>query len=237
MWRLIVFAKFPRPGRVKTRLVPPLTFGEAATLYTAFLCDSIQGFLRLSDKRIETAVFVADKSDIDAMRLLLTDRGVLVPGSDPAVVAQRGDSLGHRLINAFDDSFRSGYSRVLAVGTDQPLIPESFLLTGFSGLDEAEVAIGPADDGGYYALGLKALYPELFEQIPWSTPGVFKATVEAAERAGLRICRLPRWFDVDDREGLRRLIAERDAGRVGKNVLRALSQLEGKLIDVAERKP
>lgn len=222
--RLIVFAKYPRPGKVKTRLVPPLSFDEAAELYTAFLCDSLAGFLQMSSA-VDLALYVADGDDCERLRRLLVAKGVLSESAARMLVmsGQTGESLGDRMAGAFADAFTAGYGHVLIVGSDQPGIPGAFLQEAFSVCDASDLVLGPADDGGYYAIGLKAPQPALFHEMPWSRPELYEKTLHAARNASLKVHQLPLWYDVDDAGGLRWLLEQREKGQLGKNVLGALA--------------
>ncbi len=223
---IIVFAKMPVPGKVKTRLVPPLTFDESAQLYTAFLCDSISWFHRVLP-HIETVVYVADEKDTEAMRELFVTRHALSESaaSELRILPQRGQDLGERLQNAFVESFAAGFHRVVAVGSDQPFIPTEYLLEAFSALEQNDLTIGPAQDGGYYALGLKSPQPALFQDMPWSTSGLFAQTTLVARANQLSVCQLPLWHDVDDVDGLRWLIEQKGSTALGRNVPTVLDSL------------
>lgn len=216
----------PVPGKVKTRLVPLLTFDEAARLYTAFLCDSLTWFHRVSP-HIKTVVYVADGKDTEAMRELFVNNHTLSESaaSELRILPQRGQDLGERLQNAFAESFAAGFHRVVAVGSDQPFIPTEYVLEAFSALEQNDLTIGPAQDGGYYALGLKSPHPTLFQDMPWSTPELFVQTMQAARANQLSVCQLPLWHDVDDVDGLRWLIAQKGAAAFGRNVPMVLDSL------------
>lgn len=231
--RLIVFARYPRPGRVKTRLVPPLSHDEAATLYTAMLCDSLRGYRSLPD--VEPFLFVADPDDREPLGRLLREHGVIADAADLPIRAQRGDDLGERLAAAFAEIFAEGPGPVAAIGTDHPSLPLAYLSDLFAALADHDLALGPAEDGGYYAVGLGKPQPELFREMPWSTPELFGRTRERAGRLGLRTAILPEWYDVDDERTLRRLMEEKEnenrnkngAGNIGPMVAAVLAELRG----------
>ena len=200
---LIVFAKVPKAGGVKTRLAPPLTAVEAAALYDAFLRDSLARYA------VPGAL-----GEAVAVRLYLAGAEALAPEAVPAGVSlhrQRGDGLGARMQRAFVETFAAGFGRVVVVGADHPTLPPAFLGEAFRALEAPRtVALGPSDDGGYYALGLNDLpfgAPGLFA-MRYSHGGVFEETLARALSAGLDAVVLPPWYDVDDAAGLRRLAAD-----------------------------
>jgi hypothetical protein len=195
---LVFFGKEPRAGRVKTRLVPPLTAEEAADLYRAFLLD-ICGRQRSGDQRLVLAVAPP------------FDRSVF-EGELPARVAllsQRGPDLGARLAELFERQFApgGGVRRVVVRNTDSPLLPEAIEQEAFAALARgAEIVLGPDLGGGYYLVGLSRPFPELF-RLPMSVPSNFERTVERARSLTERVALLPPFQDVDRIEDLRQLAA------------------------------
>lgn len=200
---LIVFAKVPRPGEVKTRLTPVLTSLEAAQLYEAFLQDALRLYAGLSaDVRLYFAPPVPD------------DPGIRVPDTVD-VREQWGDGLGDRMKHAFRDTFDDGYERVSIVGTDHPTLPLSFVRQSFSALAPGRsVCIGPSEDGGFYLLGMNAFYPQLFEGMTYSHQSVFTDTLARVGTTDARLTVLPRWYDVDTPAALERMIDDLDDGDV-----------------------
>jgi hypothetical protein len=171
---------------------------EAAELYRCFLLDKVAQVRSLSDASAVIA-FTPD-----------TDRSMfeeLAPGVQ--LVAQRGEDLGSRLLNSLDELLRTGYVGALAIDSDTPTLPTEFLrqaidLVVTPGID---VVMGPTDDGGYYLIGMRAVWPGLFDAMPWSTADVGPETIRRAEAQRLRVACLPPWFDVDTGEDLDRLMA------------------------------
>jgi rSAM/selenodomain-associated transferase 1 len=119
---------------------------------------------------------------------------------------QQGDNLGGRMANAFGLAFAEGYRAAVIIGTDSPDLPLPFIETAFRKLAQTgvEAIYGPSEDGGYYLLGLKRMYAELFRDIPWSSDGVLEKSLTRAERAGIRTELLPSWYDVDTAADLQR---------------------------------
>ena len=200
MARLAVFimAKTPRPGEVKTRLCPPLSAAQAAELYRCFLLDKIEQVRALKEVTPAIAYVPAE-----ARPTFQT----LAPGF--ALVAQRGDDLGARLANSFEEFLKNGFTAALAIDSDTPTLPIAFLEQALVLIwnPSVDLVLGPSEDGGYYLIGLRALHRELFEGIPWSTSQVLLETIRRAEERGLRIAQLPPWYDVDTPDDLERLKA------------------------------
>lgn len=194
---LLVFARLPVPGEVKTRLLPALSGEEAARLYDAFLRDALDQYRALgADLRLYLAP-PADPIPPD-----LAPDGV-------QVLVQHGPDLGARLLRAFVESFAAGYERLVVVGTDHPTLPAAFVEAAFDALAEPlSVCIGPSDDGGYYLLGMNELYPQLFQGMRFSRPDVFDETMARAAQTNAALTVLPPWYDVDTPATLLRLAQE-----------------------------
>lgn len=193
--RLLLFTKPAREGRVKTRLIGDLTAAEAAALHAAFLGDLLDR-LRSGDFELRLAWALEAQDEVPAGP---------VPG-----VRQQGEDLGERLYRALSEAARDGAS-VMALGSDHPTLPTELIQEAFDRLEKgAEVVLGPAEDGGYYLIALRAdaVDPRLFERIAWSTDRVLPATLERCRELGLAVELLPPASDVDTPEDLRRL-AER----------------------------
>lgn len=200
--KLGVFLKLPRAGEVKTRLVPPLTPEIAASLYGAFLEDLFTRLAKL--KSLEITVFHESGSPADFASI--------APARSRFVV-QTGDSLGERLDNAFAELLAGG-GRAVIIGSDSPDIPIQHIRRAHQKLKHRDVAIGPAADGGYYLIGLRAPAPGLFRDINWSSSTVFAETLRAVETHELTLALLPLWYDVDSADGLAVLRAMTHARRL-----------------------
>ena len=217
---LVVFAKVPEPGRVKTRLCPPLTPDEAADLYAAFLADALARYARLGAAPGGPAVRLYAGGAPDAPRL-----AALVPDG-VTVHRQSGGGLGARMLRAVVETMAAGHPAAVVVGTDHPTLPDAFVPLAFEALaDPLTAVLGPSDDGGYYLLGLNDVAPDLFD-MAYSHPGVFEDTLGRAVDCGLTPVVLPGHYDVDDGPALQRLAAEWRAGaEVGPRTARALRAL------------
>jgi uncharacterized protein len=218
--KLGMFARVPLAGSVKTRLVPPLTADGAAKLYLVFLQDLTE---RLRGSRLRPTVFVSGGNPGDLAPLL--------PAGWP-VAGQHGDTLGERLAAAFEVLLASPGTRAVIIGSDSPDLPLTHIKRAFRLLKHRDVVLGPAVDGGYYLVGLRAPAPALFRDVPWGTADVFAHSVRAVHEAGLSLALTPPWYDVDDAASLALLKSLCEARRVagGKRLLhieRAIETLEG----------
>jgi rSAM/selenodomain-associated transferase 1 len=194
-----VMAKAPGFAPVKSRLQPPLTADEARALATAFLLDRLDGVAALSDA---DAVLAFSPAEAATALRTLTPPGV-------RLLAQRGGGLGDRLTHLFDDLLAE-HAGALALDADSPTLSMAWVADGLAtlGAGEADVVLGPSEDGGYWSIGLRAPCPELFADVPWSTELVLATTCARAKALGLSVRLLPRWFDVDTEADLRRLCDE-----------------------------
>jgi hypothetical protein len=189
---LIVVAKEPVQGRTKTRLCPPFTPESAAELYRCLLLDTLALMARVAG--VDPAIAYAPEGARSFFRRIAPNGFGMLP--------QRGTDLGERLSNALGHHFRMGYRRVAIMNSDGPTLPLSHLAEAFSGLDGADVTLGPSHDGGYYLIGMKRPEPALFQGIAWSTAQVASQTLAICRRLGLRTHLLPEWYDVDVAEDL-----------------------------------
>jgi uncharacterized protein len=194
---VVVFAKAPQAGRVKTRLCPPLTLAAAAGLHRACLCALWDRLAQLSPIH---RILCHDPPECGE-----TIRGLL--GGEPKLLPQAGGDLGERLAAAFRNLFTRGFGPIAAIGADSPDLPLArmgealHLLTAGA----CDVVVGPALDGGYTLIGLREFRPEPFSGIPWSTSEVCSTTCSRCAEAGLRLHLLDPWEDVDDGPSLARL--------------------------------
>lgn len=194
---ILVFAKLPQPGRVKTRLLGTLSPREAAGLHEACLRDTLRMAGGVRGARLWLLLASGPHSAQRFARRLALRAGWHLGTQG------RGD-LGKRLERAFRRAFRQGAPSVLAVGTDSPWIGARRLREAFRVLQHADVVLGPTDDGGYYLIGARRFLPELFRGIPWGSGRVLKRTVRALQQAGASYRLLRRDFDLDRPADLRR---------------------------------
>jgi rSAM/selenodomain-associated transferase 1 len=194
---LLVFAKTPKPGKVKTRLLAAVPADVAAALHAACIEDT----LRLVRKMRGCDVFVFAAGGTGYFRRLVKKEG---SGGPMQVLPQRGANLGARMENAFRKCFAMGYREVVVIGTDTPWMGAGRVRGAFAVLKANDVVIGPAEDGGYYLLGMRKMVPEIFRGIPWSTERVMALTLRKIGDLKLRKKLLRRDFDLDRPEDLKR---------------------------------
>ena len=200
-------AKAPRQGEVKTRLVPPLSQSDAALLSGCFIQDIAGNILAAArDAPIEGYVAYSPPGSEEHFRALLPEGIGLLP--------PRRIGLGHSLFDAAEDLLAAGYGAACLVNADSPTLPTCMLVEAAQALASPgdRLVLGPADDGGYYLIGLKQAHRRLFEEIDWSTERVSRQTLERAREIGLDSVTLGGWYDVDDVASLRRLALELGAG-------------------------
>ena len=205
-------AKASAPGRAKTRLVPPLTFDEAAALNTAFLCDVADNVLLAARHAAPTggivgyAAFGPTGAEDFFRRTLPGAIGLI-----GAWLPNFGDCLFHTV----RELLARGHGSAVVLNSDSPTLPTALLIETAAYLARPgdRAVLGPSSDGGYYLLGLKAAHRRMFESIDWSTARVAEQTLQRARDIDLDVHVLPVWYDVDDVDGLRRLNAELNGER------------------------
>jgi uncharacterized protein len=191
---LIVFVKAPRPGAVKTRLAADLGPGPAAEVYRVIAEEEIRRTAPAAREYERLFFFAPADARADVARWLPAE----------SLLPQEGHDLGARMAHAFDAAFARGAGRAAIVGTDVPHVSRALVKEALLALDDHDVVVGPARDGGYYLLALDRRRPALFEGIPWSTPDVLAATAERARALGLRLGMLEPLSDIDTLEDVRR---------------------------------
>jgi rSAM/selenodomain-associated transferase 1 len=200
-----IMAKVPRSGRVKTRLVPPLSPDQASALSRCFLrdvADAIALAARSHPSPVQGLAVYYPGGEEQAFEGILPD--------DFLLLLQRGDGLGERLLHGTEDLLAAGYESVCLVNSDSPTLPSAVLCEAATrlGAPGDRVVLGPAVDGGYYLIGLKRAHGRLFEDVSWSTPAVLAQTLERVRELALDVHLLPEWYDVDDQQSLRLLCRE-----------------------------
>lgn len=214
----LIFAKYPEPGTVNTRMVPPLTADEAAALHEAALaavCERVAGVIGL-----DTRLVVTPDEHVSELHKRFARH---IKDCWP----QGNGDLGHRLIRATHRAFAGGADGVVLLGADSPTLPTRFLTHAAAALREHDAVMGPCEDGGYYLLGLRQPYPALFERIDWGGANVADQTGRRAVDGGIDLYELPSWYDLDRFEDLKRTL--HDLAETAEQSLPALVAL-GRLI-------
>ena len=198
-----IMTKAPEPGKVKTRLSPPLSPEEAAELNRCFLKDISRSIAEASATTSACGVGVYTPVGAEAAYDNILPAGFYL-------IPQQSGEFGERLIFAAEDLFRCGFASVCLINSDSPTVPARCFLEAARELavETDRIVLGPSDDGGYYLIGMKRLHRRLFEQIDWSTERVLGQTRERAGELKLPVHHLPSALDVDDRTSLKRVYGE-----------------------------
>lgn len=191
---VVVFARAPELGKVKTRLAADLGDGVALEIYELLVSRTLQ-MTRALDDCMRVVQFTPAGAR-EKMSRWLED--------DLLLEAQCEGDLGERMACALERRFNSGCERVLLIGTDAPDLTAGILEQAFRRLDDNSVVVGPAVDGGYYLIGMCEPHPELFSGVPWSAGDTLSRTLEAARHAGLSVHLLPELADVDTADDWKR---------------------------------
>lgn len=194
-------ARAPVPGKVKTRLCPPLDPGQAAEFYECVLRDVLDELSAW--KRWDTWAAYAEQSRDYFLRLAVP-RIALLP--------QRGATLGERMHAVFVDLCHAGYRQVVLVGSDIPALRGASVAEACNALerDRSDLVLGPADDGGYYLIGLQRPEEKLFDDMAWSTPSVLDETLARARQLDLRVHKVDGTYDIDVPGDIQRLRGDLD---------------------------
>ncbi|HQU42760.1 MAG TPA: TIGR04282 family arsenosugar biosynthesis glycosyltransferase [Pirellulales bacterium] len=206
-----IFAKYWQPGRVKTRLAGQIGAVAAAELHRACLDTLLRRFAHLGDRRV--LAFTPPEA-----RQAFADLAGRAWQAEPQC---EGD-LGDRIEAHFATAFARGATRVVLIGSDSPTLPDALVVEAFERLKRADAVVGPSDDGGYYLIGLARPLDGLFRGLAWSTPQVFRQTLERLDAAGSKREILAPWYDIDTPSDFERLKSELAGER--REVFAALRQ-------------
>lgn len=195
---LIIFVKNPRQGKVKTRLAKAVGDDRALEVYNELMEVTAREVSKVTsaDCFVFYSHFLPEKDEIWKDEYVIKE-------------VQEGEGLGERMKNAFYHLFEQGYERVAIIGSDLPELTHELIEQAFSELDEVDVVIGPAKDGGYYLLAMKELLPQLFEDKSWSTDAVFDDTIEDLINLKKIWHELPILNDIDTEEDLKMMDVKR----------------------------
>ena len=186
---LVVMAKAPIPGLVKTRLVPPLSFDQAAELSRALLVDQLEHLKSLRDVDLYLA-FAPESA-------ALTMKSLLPAGYE--IFRQEGNDLGTRMDNCLKELRQRDHRNTLLIGGDLAPVPLDYFTRAFELLraERDRVVLGPSRDGGFYLVGTNRPVEGLFNGMSWSHDRVLAQTMERLSRLAIDFTLLPQWFDVD----------------------------------------
>ena len=206
-----VMAKAPQPGRSKTRLCPPLCHDDAAALSAAFLRD-ISENIGLAGKFVPIhgcIAYAPAGSEVLFDGHLAAGTGLVLADGSPEV-PDDVVGFGRCLLHAIRSMLGQGFAAACVLNSDSPTLPTSLLVQAARALLEPgeRIVLGPAEDGGYYLIGMKSSHARLFADIAWSTDRVAAATRRRAVELGLDVIELAPWYDVDDGAALDRLLRE-----------------------------
>lgn len=211
---LVIFAKYPTPGSVKTRLGNVIGYSLAAELYRIFLNLTFEIGKESAAKKVSVTYEPPEKADAFMK--------IIPPQFER--FSQCDGNLGQKLFHASETAFRDNACKLIMLGSDSPTLPVKFIDEAFKRLGHFDLVLGPAEDGGYYLIGMKQTHNALFENIEWSKNSVLQSTVERAKALGLNYYLLPKWYDVDDLGTLLRAAEDDHSGKI-KSYLRNHSQI------------
>jgi len=189
---LILFAKDPVAGQVKTRLSSLLDNSTTLSLYHHFLRDSIEKICSVAG--VDRFIGIASDPQTGHFEDVSQRHPV-------QLFVQEGDSLGERMRRAFENRFKEGYERVVIIGADSPTLPTAYIEQALQ--SQKEVVIGPSTDGGYYLIGMQGKVTDVFESVSWGTDQVLSETLNVLKDQRAEAELLPVWYDVDLPEDLR----------------------------------
>jgi rSAM/selenodomain-associated transferase 1 len=213
---LVLFARNPVLGQVKTRLQSKFDEATVLKLYTCFLEDSIDKICSLK----EVVPFIGAYPDTSSKYFKIISEQKKI-----TIIPQEGDDLGERMKNAFLKLQEDGFQKVVIIGSDSPSLPLSYIEAAFD--SDCEVVIGPSADGGYYLIGANGKVPNVFSSVSWGTGSVLSQTMDLLKEEGADLKLLPLWYDIDHPEDLKFLkthlaLMEHEGGTIPaatKNIL------------------
>jgi rSAM/selenodomain-associated transferase 1 len=224
---LVIFAKAPIPGEVKTRLCPPLTSDEAATLHGSMVLDVLERTRPLTLRVTQGSGPAWDRFLACAPSAEHVFFRIMEERHHVRVFSQTGDDLGVRMRDAFRTVFDLGYQKAVLIGTDVPSLSGRLVAQALEVLSHHDVVLGPTLDGGYYLIGLTRLQSDLFAELPWSTDRVCVLTQEKARMLQLSLDLLPPQRDLDTVEDVLAIIQEAGLSAEGSGLKKSQSPALG----------
>lgn len=193
-----IFAKQPLPGRVKTRMCPPLSPSEAALLYETCLVETV---MAMTDGDFDLVLFYS--GDVEWFRTTFPDL---------RLISQQGSDLGERMAVALQQ-LHADYQKAALIGSDSPDLPTAMVEKAFNSLDSDGLVVIPARDGGYVLIAEQGHYPQVFHDVPWSTAEVLTSTRRRAAEHSISLHEIGEWEDLDDLEALQNLLQRSPSSR------------------------
>ncbi|AFZ47956.1 Protein of unknown function DUF2064 [Cyanobacterium stanieri PCC 7202] len=189
---LVIFTRYPEKGKTKTRLIPAIGAKKAAQIQK-LMTENIVKIARELKDEIEIKIYYAGGNQT-LMESWLGDQWQFIP--------QQGKDLGEKMFSAIESNFKSTQKPVIIIGIDCQSLTVDILEKAFFALDNHNLVLGKAEDGGYYLIGLQKPRKELFENIKWGTKTVYQDTINIAKKSNLSIFNLPILADIDRPEDL-----------------------------------
>ncbi|MEK9629619.1 MAG: TIGR04282 family arsenosugar biosynthesis glycosyltransferase [Nitrospinota bacterium] len=188
---VILFARDPVLGQVKTRLSSSLDDKTILRLYTCFVEDSLEKILQVDSADPFVGIFPENHSGFFSG----------TESSGMKLFFQKGDDLGEKMRSAFADRFAEGYKKVVIIGSDSPSLPVAYIKKALA--SEKELVLGPSTDGGYYLIAMTGKISEVFSRVSWGTENVLDETLKTVKKDNITLDLLPVWYDVDYPEDLK----------------------------------
>ena len=211
---LIVFVRYPEPGKVKTRLAKETNENFACDVYKIWAENIFREVKPL--KYFNNYVFYSEEKDEAKIIKWTNNEFVYFP--------QQGNDLGERMLNAFRIVLNQQNQKAIIIGTDIPDLSKEIILEAAGALDENDIVIGPSYDGGYYLLGMKKVIPHLFQNVEWSSNSVFSSTISKARSTNLKLKELQPLHDIDTKEGLNNWLLETNNAELKREILSLLEK-------------
>lgn len=215
---IIIFARYPDEGKVKTRLAATIGDHYAKVFYKLIAENIISEVKRI--RKVYTYIFFSEEEKSKIKKWL---------GQKYFYSHQEGKDLGERMSEAFRKVFSHGANKVILTGTDIPDLSKDIIEEAIVSLDNHDIVIGPAKDGGYYLIGMKKLYSPLFEDIEFSTPLVLLQTINKIEKLKLQYCLLPELHDIDTEEELVRWLNNSQSSSLKKEIGLIYNLIKGRI--------
>lgn len=188
---MILFARDPILGRVKTRLSSLLDEETILQLYTCFLHDSLDKVRQVRNADLFVGVSPSNESGFFTG----------TQSADMGLFVQEGNNLGDKMRRAIQDRFEEGYERAVIIGSDSPSLPVSYIEQALG--SDKDIVLGPSTDGGYYLIGMRGKLTEVFDGVTWGTDKVLQETCERLMQDEAELELLPVWYDIDSPEDLK----------------------------------